>query len=188
MCWVPIYGFSLLGSITWHDFVYDFTIINEYNVWYFRSVIRRARRYRHWCTDSSRLVIIYDRVPLPPPGYHRFWQNNGWHSENVCSQIRNMRMEWRHLMTSLLIVVVILFPREYRQWRTKYMSNVITTRKPSALMILLVVSREARGSSGWQPLNRGSREGTMMGIVIASWVPSQYKDRLSKIWAFPCWR
>ena len=154
----------------------------------FRSVIRRARRCRHWCTDSSRFVIIDDNVHLPPPVSHRLWQNDGWLTENGSSQIRNMRMEWRHLMTSLVIVVVILFPTEYKQWRTKYMSNVITTRKSSTLMILLVVTREARGSSGWQPLNRGSREETIMGIVIAFWVPSQYKNRLSKIWGFPCWR
>ena len=32
------------------------------------------------------------------------------------------------------------------------MSNIITTMKPKKWMILLVVSREARGFSGWQPL------------------------------------
>ena len=31
------------------------------------------------------------------------------------------------------------------------MSNITTIRKPYTLMILLVVTREARGSSGWQP-------------------------------------
>ena len=28
------------------------------------------------------------------------------------------------------VVVVILFPTEYKQWRTEYVSNIITTRKP----------------------------------------------------------
>ena len=50
----------------------------------------------------------------------------------------------------VMVLVVILFPTEYKQWRTKYMSNIITTRKPQTLMILLVVTRETRGSSGWQ--------------------------------------
>ena len=31
---------------------------------------------------------------------------------------------------SYAVVVVILFPTEYKQWRAEYMSNVITTRKP----------------------------------------------------------
>ena len=47
-------------------------------------------------------------------------------------------------------VVVILFPKEYKQWRTACMDNNITTRKTLTLMILLVVTREARGSSGWR--------------------------------------
>ena len=30
----------------------------------------------------------------------------------------------------VVVVVVILFPTEYKQWRAEYMSNIITTRKP----------------------------------------------------------
>ena len=41
-------------------------------------------------------------------------------------------------------VVVILFPTEYKQWRTSYKGNNVTIRKPSTLMMsLLVVTREA---------------------------------------------
>ena len=32
------------------------------------------------------------------------------------------------------------------------MGDIVTTRKPQTLMILLVVTKEARGSSGWQPM------------------------------------
>ena len=28
------------------------------------------------------------------------------------------------------VVVMILFPADYKQWKTEYMSNIITTRKP----------------------------------------------------------
>ena len=31
---------------------------------------------------------------------------------------------------SQVVVVVILFPIEYKQWRAEYMSNIITTREP----------------------------------------------------------
>ena len=31
------------------------------------------------------------------------------------------------------------------------MSNIVTTRKPWTFMTLLLVTREAKGSSGWQP-------------------------------------
>ena len=30
----------------------------------------------------------------------------------------------------LVVVVVILFPTEYKQWKAEYMSNIITTMKP----------------------------------------------------------
>ena len=50
----------------------------------------------------------------------------------------------------VVVVVVILFPTECKQWRTEYMSNSRTTRKPQKPMILLVVTRETKGSWGWQ--------------------------------------
>ena len=47
-----------------------------------------------------------------------------------------------------------LIPNRIQQWSTEYKSDIITTRKPLTLMILLLVTREARGSSGWQPNHR----------------------------------
>ena len=35
-----------------------------------------------------------------------------------------------NLVSIPLLLVVILFPTEYKQWRTEYMSNIITNRKP----------------------------------------------------------
>ena len=52
---------------------------------------------------------------------------------------------------NIIQLIVILFPTEYKQLRKAYMSNIITTRKLQTLMVLLVVTREARGSSSWQP-------------------------------------
>ena len=44
-----------------------------------------------------------------------------------------------------------LFPTESKQMKDR-MCSIITTRNPQTMMILLVVTREARGSSGWQPI------------------------------------
>ena len=34
------------------------------------------------------------------------------------------------LMYSQIVVVVFLFPTEYKQWRTEYISGIVTTMKP----------------------------------------------------------
>ena len=73
-----------------------------------------------------------------------------------------------------VVVVVILFPTEYKQWRREYMSNIITTRKPQILMMLLVVTREDRCSSGWQPRSGWQpkvRQLINVGALYAQYIP-----------------
>ena len=53
-------------------------------------------------------------------------------------------IEKLYQMVYTTLVVVNSFPTEYKQSRTEYMGNNKTTRKPYALMILLVVTRETR--------------------------------------------
>ena len=54
-------------------------------------------------------------------------QYNGERGNDVLSVARRLLAQ---LVMSDIVVLVISFPTEYIQWRTKYMSNIITTRKP----------------------------------------------------------
>ena len=68
-------------------------------------------------------------------------------------------------VTEVVAVEVIIFPTEYKQRRTTYMGNNSTTRTLETLITLLVVTREAWCSPGWQPKNDDNH------IKAFAWLP-----------------
>ena len=80
-----------------------------------------------WCADNFR--VSAGMVLAPKAGI--FCPQ---HQMRYCDILQTYQhFKWKasnsiHIFP--IEVVVILFPTEYKHWRTEYMSNIITTTKP----------------------------------------------------------
>ena len=72
-----------------------------------------------WLPIFHHAVIIQksnSHIQIPMMGLHQYKIYDGG---SICSDI-----------VKILVLVVISFPTEYKQWMTAYMGNSLTTRKP----------------------------------------------------------
>ena len=68
--------------------------LSNFIVLSFRVGIRNDCWFRHWSTDSSRIVCIHYRVSLPPTVHYHRQTDDGRQTENMWTGIRNIRIYW----------------------------------------------------------------------------------------------
>ena len=113
----------------WRDFNKISNLIKIYLFISSLTSIRSLRNFAHSKTAHSSLGMCKIFLWMDQSSFNCINDKFNW----ILNSIELSLVGWApglNNSTSMIIIISNLFPTEYKQWRTEYMSNIITTQKP----------------------------------------------------------